>query len=351
MKKITLLVFLILSYCALAQPVTLFQQFNGQYDFTAFGNTLNTAENGGGACTVLSSSSANLNLLPTQTLVSAHLYWAGPEPSDLSVVLNGAEVVASRTFSYNFGTNSFFAAYADVTNIVAANGNGMYTLSDLNLNTNCSTGTNFGGWAITVIYEDLSLTLNQISLFDGLEGVSSSNPSLEIVLTNIDIASEDLAKIGFTAWEGDAGLAVNETLLINGNLIDNPPLNPGNNAFNGTNSYTGSNTMYNMDLDFYDIENVVMPGDTEITINLTSGQDLVMINNVITSVNSELPDATITIDDLGVLCENNTIEVDYTVFNTNSTALLPVDTPIAFYADNVFDRANSNYSRYPYKWF
>ena len=59
------------------------------------------------------------------------------------------------------------------------------------------------------------------------------------------------AKIGFTAWEGDSNLAVNETLRVNGNIISNPPLNPEENAFNGTNSFTGSSQLYNMDLDFY----------------------------------------------------------------------------------------------------
>ena len=223
-----------------------------------------------------------------------------------------------------------------MTSIIAAGGNGTYTFSELDLAAiipaYCPGGTNFGGWAIYVIYEDPSLTLNQISLFDGLDYVSSGHETLEIVLTNIDIATDDLAKIGFLAWEGEAEIANNETLLINGILIDNPPLNPGNNAFNGTNSYTGSSELWNMDLDYYDLENIVMPGDTSITINLTSSQDFVMVNNLITSVNSEIPNATIQIDSIGVLCQNNDMDVNYTVYNVNSTAPLPPNTPIAFYA-------------------
>ena len=35
----------------------------------------------------------------------------------------------------------------------------------------------------------------------------------KIVLTNIDIATDDLAKIGFLAWEGEAEIGI-ETLLI-----------------------------------------------------------------------------------------------------------------------------------------
>ena len=88
-------------------------------------------------------------------------------------------------------------------------------------------------------------------------------------------------------------------------LIENPPLIPGNNAFNGTNSYTSSNIMYNMDHGFLRYRTCCNAGDTEIVIKLTSGQDFVMINNVITMLNSELPDATIAIDDLDILCEKS----------------------------------------------
>jgi hypothetical protein len=41
--------------------VDLFKQFNGRYDFTAIGNTLNTGPN---SCYVITESSAELNLNP-----------------------------------------------------------------------------------------------------------------------------------------------------------------------------------------------------------------------------------------------------------------------------------------------
>jgi len=338
MKKTLLALVLLLPFTVLSQNVQLFQQFNGQYDFTAVGNTLNASPN---PCFIQANSSEDLNLGPTETFISAHLYWSGPGPADLNVRLNGAAVTASRQFSLTAGTGiQYFGAYADVSNIVALNGNGTYTFSDLNIDLAasgaCNNGTDFAGWAMYIIFEDPALTQNQISLFDGLEFVSANNPSLDISLTNIEAASDDLSKIGFLAWEGDAGIANNETLLINGILIDNPPLNPGDNAFNGTNAYTNSAVNFNMDLDFYSLENIVQPGDTSILIQLTSSQDFVMVNNLITVVNSELPDATITIDGTGVVCASaNNMNVDYTVYNVNSTAPLPAGTPIAFYADGV----------------
>lgn len=330
-----------------SQDISLYKQFNGKYDYTAFGNTLNVEENGqGGQCFILTSSSAAFQLQTNQEVVAAYLYWAGSGPGDFNVTFNQIPIVAERTFNSTFNSGGvdyiYFSAFADVTAQIQTAGNGNYTLSDLDLTqvipTYCSppgSGTNFGGWAVTVVYEDTTLPKNQVNVFDGLESVSRNNEVLEITLNNLMVLDTQGAKIGFLAWEGDSLLAVNETLRINGNILSNLPLNPPDNAFNGTNSFTGSNVLYNMDIDVYPISNFINPGDTSATIQLTSGQDFVMINNIITVLNTELPDATISIDNIigGTDCGNREITIDYTVYNLNSTDVLPAGTPIAFYAN------------------
>ncbi len=337
----------LLSTVVFAQDIELFNQFNGHYDYTAFGNTLNVEENGqGGQCFILTSSSADFQLQPNQEVVAAYLYWAGSGPGDFNVTFNQVPLTAERTFNvtYNSGGQDYiyFAAFADVTQQIQTTGNGNYTLADLDLTQiippYCSppgSGTNFGGWAVTVVYEDATLPLNQVNVFDGLESVSQSNQTLNITLNNLMVLDTQGAKIGFLAWEGDRGLAVNETLRINGNILGNLPLNPPDNAFNGTNSFTGSDVLYNMDIDVYPISNYINTGDTSATIQLTSGQDFVMVNNIITVLNTELPDATISIDNIigGTECGNRELTIDYTVYNLNSTDILPAETPIAFYAD------------------
>jgi gliding motility-associated-like protein len=326
----------------LGQDIELFEQYNGHYDYLAFGNTLNEEENTGGSgnCTILTESSADFTLQPGQTLIAAYLYWAGVGEGDFEVELNGIPLIAERTFSTSLGgTILYFSAFVDVTTIVEANGNGTYTLSELDLTeiipTYCTNTTNFGGWAINVIYEDPNLPLNQVNMFDGLENVSATNNEITITLDNLNVLDNTGAKIGFLAWEGDSSLAITETLQVNGNIISNPPLNPPDNAFNGTNSFTNSTELYNMDMDFYNIENNINPGDTTATITLTSGQDFVIVNNIITVLNTELPDATIEIDTVngGTECGERDLELEYTVFNLNSTAVLPANTPIAFYAN------------------
>ena len=325
-----------------AQDIELFHQFNGKYDFTAIGNTLNLQENGLNVpCLILTSSSATLTLSSGQTVAAAYLYWAGSGNGDFEVTLNNIPLTAERTFSNTINGKNYFAAYANVTALVQNTGNGTYTLSDLDLTDVipdfCTNSTNFGGWSIVIIYQHPDLPFNQLNVYDGLENVHAGNPNLSFQLTNLNVVDNQGAKIGFLAWEGDSGIAVNETLKVNGSTISNPPLNPANNAFNGTNSYTGSAELWNMDMDFYMVEEYINIGDTSATISLSSGQDVVFVNNIVTVLQNQLPDATVEIDevDIGTACGNRDITVAYTVYNLNSTDVLPEGTPIAFYADNL----------------
>lgn len=333
----------LLSICSInGQNVALYNQFNGRYDFTFIGNTMNVAENtANDPCLILTSSSATYNLNPGDVVQSAYLYWAGSGTGDFNVNLNGTPIVAERTFALTLASSGmpFFSAFADVTSLVSATGSGNYTLSNLdvssflNPNDYCINGTNFAGWAIVIVYQNNALPLNQLNVYDGLQNVPNA---LTINLSSLNVIDNANAKIGFVAWEGDRNIAVNETLTINGNVISNPPLNPANNAFNGTNSVTGSTTLYNMDLDIYNIENNIAIGDSSAIIQLTSGQDFVMINTVVTKLNSQLPDATISIDEIIEECNSRLMQVNFTVYNTLSTNELPPGTPIAIYANGEF---------------
>src|SRR5690554_5363408 len=128
MKKLLLPILFLISLFSFGQPIELFRQFNGHLDFTAFGNTLNAAENQG-YCGMLTESSATLNLAPGQTFVSAHLYWASIGNGDFEVDINGTAITAQRIFNHSFRGLPYFSAYADVTDLVGATGNGTYTFS------------------------------------------------------------------------------------------------------------------------------------------------------------------------------------------------------------------------------
>lgn len=322
------------------QDVQLFKQFGGRIDFTMIGNTLNTAENGFfSPCVINTESSATLNLQPTDTIRAAYLYWAGSGAGDFQVRLNDSIINSTRVFRDTLQPQNleFFSAFAEVTDQIKAEGNTTYTLSEFDLTsvipTYCPNGTNFGGWAIVIVYKDDTLPLNQVNIYDGLQHVPTA---LTIQLNNLNVIDNDDAKIGFVAWEGDAGLSVNESLRVNGNLISNPPLNPATNAFNGTNSFTNQSGIFNMDIDFYNIQNNIAIGDNSATVSLTSGQDFVMINTIITKLNSQLPDATVVIDNVAITnCNERIVDVNFTIRNLNSTDVLPINTEVNLYINDV----------------
>lgn len=352
LKKLHLIVLL---FCfgnvLFAQNVELFTQWNGRYDFTFIGNTLNPNENTFMSTpAILDSSSANLNLTTDDTIVAAYLYWAGSGTGDFDIKLNGTDFLADLQFNIigTFNELPYFSAFKDITSYVQATGNGAYTFSDLDLGTFIpdyfySNRTNFGGWAILVIYENPNLTLNQINIYQGLESLSpnrySSPPILAtktIDLNNLYLISNTGAKIGFIAWEGDSYLQYLESLKFSSNnntyTLSNA-LNPPTNAFNNTNTEANSSTTYNMDLDVYSIENYIVPGTTSASVTLQSGQDYVMLNTIVTKLNSQLPDATIVLDNYSTNCNSGMITVNYTVSNINSTEILPANTQIGFYIE------------------
>lgn len=335
---------LLITGALFGQDVSLFQQFNGRYDFVFIGNTLNPIENSfQTTAAVLTSSSAQLSLNANDQIEKAYLYWAGCGPGDFDVKLNGQTIRADRTFILQRVVSNlifdYFSAFKEVTDQVQATGNGNYTLSDLDVSASIDfhsqRSTNFAGWAIIVIYKNPILTLNQLNVYDGMQAVPDE---INITLNSLNVIDNNDAKIGFLAWEGDSGIAVNETLRINGFPIGNPPLNPVNNAFNGTNSMTNSNVLYNMDLDVYPIRNNISIGDTSAQIQLTSSQDFVMINAIVTKLNSQLPDAMIGINSIDKQCDSRSIIAYYKVINPNSTAVLPSNTPISIYTNNAFLR-------------
>ena len=327
---------------SITQDVGFYQQFNGRYDFTFIGNTMNLGENNitpGCEDLLVTSSSTVLNLNAGQQIVKAYLYWAGSGTGDLNVSLNTVAITSQITYQRTFNELVFFSAFADVTQQLITTGNGTYTLSDLDISQTlinnsayCDSRTNFAGWAMIIIYEAASLPITQINIYQGLQAVPND---LDISLSNLNVLSTNNSKVGFIAWEGDADLP-SESFYFNNLLLSNAPLNPADNVFNGTNSITGSNTLYNMDLDIYDIQGYINVGDTAAQIKLTSAQDVILINAVVTKLNSQLPDATITINSVDKQCDSKTIVAHYTVSNLNCTNPLPALTPISIYINGVF---------------
>lgn len=342
LKTLLLFTTLLCSLSSFAQKVSLYKQFYGSYDFTMLGNTMNVKANGDpNSCDILTESSATLNLATGKQIVAAYLYWSGNgvgKDADLKVTLNDTEVNAERT-NYMYITTDqkagYFSAFADVTSVVKKDGSGNYSLSDLDLTKHMPQycGGNYVGWAIAVVYNDDNIENNLVAIYDGFEFLDGQNSTINIILDGFRITNAANSKIAFLAWEGDENISAGEELRINNMLLANG-LNPSNNAFNCTNSFSGSRELWNMDLDLYDLSNYVNVDDTELDIKIKSAGDVVLINTIILSVYSVFPDATMTLDSYKNYCHTRVVDLNYTVANHKGNHPLKKDTPIAFYINN-----------------
>ncbi|MDN6280686.1 MAG: T9SS type B sorting domain-containing protein, partial [Psychroflexus sp.] len=332
-------------------PIELRAQFNGQYDYKIIGNTLNQVDNKlPGPCEMLSESSANLNLTPGQTLEAAYLYWSGIGDGtfDPNIKLNSIPVFADEinvVDPQQSGISLYYGSFKNITNLIDQQGNGLYNFSDLDLNpiigNYCSTGQYYAGWAILVIYQDSTLPTQQVNVYDGLASVYGyeDNAFTDISINNLNIVNTQNARLAYLAWNGSPNIFFNESISFNGNLLSNPPLNPVDNPFNGTNSYTGADDLYNMDLDVFDISSYIQNGDTDGYITFTSSLDR-LIQNVVTVTRSELPDATVQLTNFSGIgsCNEQSLSFEATVYNLNSSDILPANTPVSVF---VLDENNN----------
>ncbi len=334
-------------------PLELRAQFNGQYDYKIIGNTHNQFDNWQTPpppCEMLAQSSAELSLEPNQEVVAAYLYWSGIGDGlfDPEIQLNGQSLFADEINVVNpqqFSLDFYFGSFKNITNLIDQQGNGLYNFSGLDLNfiigNYCSTAVYYAGWSILVIYKDTTLPTQQVNIYDGLASVYGfeNNSTTTIYITNLNVVDTQNSRMGFLAWNGSPNLFFNESISFNGNLLSNPPLNPADNPFNGTNSYTGAGDLYNMDLDVFDISNFIAVGDTDATLTFTSAADR-FIQNVVTVTRSELPDATVQLTNFSGIgtCNEQSLSVEATVYNLNSSDLLPANTPVSVF---VLDENNN----------
>jgi hypothetical protein len=201
-QKIFFGTILLFSSAIFGQDISLFQQFNGRYDFVFVGNTLNPIENSfQSTVEVLTTSSADLTLNPNDVIEKAYLYWAGCGTGDFDVKLNGQAITPDRTFSHQRIFSSlvfdYFSAFKDVTAQVQTTGIGTYTISDLDVSSfiefHAQRSTNFAGWALIVVYKNTNLPLNQLNVYDGMQAVPDE---INITLNSLNVIDNVDAKIG-----------------------------------------------------------------------------------------------------------------------------------------------------------
>ena len=294
-------------------PLTLFQEFDGYYDYSSTGGTLRTQSNSGNACAITTSSSNTLvSPIPaTATIERAYLYWAHSNSvRDQNVTFEGQNVSANYLYQTTLTNRNFYGYVSDVTNIVKGIPNpstNTYDFSDLNIDNTgnyCSTATVLGGWTLIVFYEDASLPAVNINLYQGFDGLSNAGTSF--TLDSFYAIAGSGAKATFLSWEGDpnldgssSGSTNPERLSVTNQsgttyILSGDGGQTGNNAYNSTIYDNTVSPIYNtsnshgVDLDTYDISSYILSSDSQVTANVNVGQDFVISAAVVLKVPSNL---------------------------------------------------------------
>jgi gliding motility-associated-like protein len=328
-------------------PHSLYQQFNGAYDYTIIGNTHNPIDSYlyPPVGSMLTNTSASLNLSTNVNIEAAYLIWSGiGDGVGINLNLNGTNFSADFINYANINPTGiaipYFSSVKDITSFVQSTGNGNYQVSNFNLNSFQSsyynTGIYFAGWNIIVVYSNPTLPNKQLNIYNGFRLLGNSFGLSQIFLpvSNLNVTNTAGAKMTYVAFGGSPNYYIGQSISINNNILSDA-FNPPNHPYNSSNSFTGSLNSWNMDLDTYPIQNFINTGDTGFLLTANSILPL-LFSTIITSIQSELPDATISLDSITGqdICQNHDLTLDYTVYNVNSNDTLLAGTPISVFANN-----------------
>lgn len=282
-----------------AAQVSLFQTFEGQYDYVVTGTTLRTNSNTSDACAAGTSASATVSGIPAgATVAAAYLYWAGSGAADNSVTFAGsnrtADRTASDTYVFNGNTFNFFGGFENVT--ASVTGNGAYTLSNLAVNEGsfyCTSQAVMSGWTLVVVYQSTSLPIKRIEIRDGMLALREGTQAVS--LGNFLSSPSPDARLTYAVFEGDpdqTGTAADpEQITFNGTILTDAS-NPAANPYNSTVNSQSRTNVYGYDLDTYTASSLLTSASRSATLNVTSGTDLVLLQTVVTSIAIVMVDVT-----------------------------------------------------------
>ena len=271
------------------------ETFSGKVNYTVTGGTLRRDSDSVNACSLNSSSSAQLTGIPSNgTVKKAYLYWAGSGINvDSQVTFDNASLTADNTYTDNYANKyDFFQGVKDVTNMVASKGNGTYEFKNLSVDDDspfCGVNGVLSGWSLIVIYDDPSIPRNKLNTIELYEGFTASrNQTVNYTLDGIEVADNPVAKFSMLIWEGDESLGGdNEYFSFNSNTLTDS-YNPSNNQFNSSINTLNLSDVYGVDLDTFDVSNYVSEGDTSITGTISTNNDLVLQGAALIMVTDEL---------------------------------------------------------------
>ena len=280
--------------------------FAGRHGSVTTGGTLRSQSNSGNACSLNSTSTANLTGIPTSaSITAAYLIWSGSGSSvDTTVTFQGSPRSADRTYTETFDPSGynlrFFTGVDDVTSLVATTRNGTYTFGGLTVDsssTYCDVKAVLSTWSMFVVYQDASQPNRVINLYEGLEYARGS-ASTATISGFVYPASGGDAKFAAVVLEGDPDLSAalggfSEQFTFNGTVMSDS-YNPAANPYNSASNVLASSTTYGLDLDSWNVSSLVAPGATSATLRVSSGADLVLVTAALLEVQSLVADLSLT---------------------------------------------------------
>ena len=337
-----------------------------------------------------------LTLPPAAKVRYARLYWAATrfttgqagdfvQAPDLTVRLSRPgmagfdKMLTADDYAFHYtGNNYQYQSTADITELVKQYGAGAYQVSDVLAvpfdRLSPLTGQPFGGefvfdaWWMVVFYEEAGQTKRHLKLFDGLKFVQDGRDNTDggggtqFPLSGFYVPTYAVdAKLGLVAFDGDDPAPDTEDeLKFNGQVVSND-LNPANNFFNSSRTWTtrwpdaGTDTPLNdggidagmdgvldtlpmsnkgdrpqlpgtagsmsgMDMDVVDV--TVASGDKSAHVKVSTAGDKFWLGGFVTSITTQAPDFTNTIKSVrnlsrtdGTIRPGDTIEYTLSTLN------------------------------------
>ncbi len=242
------------------------------------------------------SSRANLNIPPSSTVLWAGLYWGGSADTTevgrnqmqlRTPAGSGYNIINAQQFDiFNAGgqIGNTYASFANVTTLVQAGGTGDYFGANVVFTSNVN---RYAGWALFVVFENFTLPLRNLSIFDGYIHVNATN-AVTVPVSGFltPFSGPIVSRIGVLGFDGDRSFN-GDTLQING--VNTPAVEGGalDNFFRSsnndlgvinTNRFPNWGNMLGMDLLRVNTPpGAILNGQTSATIRVVSTNETVLV--------------------------------------------------------------------------
>jgi hypothetical protein len=238
--------------------------------------------------TTTSSSRADLSLPSGATVLFAGLYWGGHSTAadrgsvrlDTPAPGGYVDLIGATLDTASIDT-AIYQGFVDVTSLVRAGGGGTYGVGDVRGTPGAH--NSWAGWSLVVVYRDPAAPRRNLTVFDGLQTVSTPlKTNLSVPLSGFTTPTDGpvSASIGVVAYDGDRGL-IGDGARLNGTALADA-LNPVDNVFNSSISRGGTVlsarepnyvNQLGYDADVLTADGILAPGATSATLALTTGNE------------------------------------------------------------------------------